>query len=364
MENNLWTRRTNSGKLSLTTPGNATTPSTGTDSGRNGSFSKRFGSGDSSHGNKNPFHSATTPGGTSLASPTPSATNAFGLGSGAFASFGSAKTPKSSGNPFDVAMGAMGKAPGSKTPAEKAGDHLGKAPSMASIAENAALAGVKGAAGSGSQPGSARVSSEGGRPQPGPRAHPLKYEWVTWCRPCQPKGQPYEEYAKSLTPMVHCKTAEEFVVGFRHLKHPSQLPVGWEYHFFKRGIRPIWEDEINRSGGKWVLRLKKGIADRYWEDTRFALLGEAFSDVSEEICGGVVSIRNGEDVISIWTRSTGGRVLKIRETWKNYLQCPPNTQFEFKSHDESIQHRAAIEESRREKHQDKRKQVADEPKGP
>ncbi|CRK34944.1 hypothetical protein BN1708_006579 [Verticillium longisporum] len=149
----------------------------------------------------------------------------------------------------------------------------------------------------------------------------------------------------------------EFVVGFRHLKHPSELPVGWEYHFFKRGIRPIWEDEINRSGGKWVLRLKKGIADRYWEDTRFALLGEAFQEVGEEICGGVVSIRNGEDVISIWTRSTGGRVLKIRETWKNYLQCPPNTIFEFKSHDESIQHRAAIEESRREKHQDKRKQA-------
>ncbi|KAG7111982.1 Eukaryotic translation initiation factor 4E type 2 like protein [Verticillium longisporum] len=112
--------------------------------------------------------------------------------------------------------------------------------------------------------------------------------------------------------MVHCKSIEEFVVGFRHLKHPSELPVGWEYHFFKRGIRPIWEDEINRSGGKWVLRLKKGIADRYWEDTRFALLGEAFQDVGEEICGGVVSIRNGEDVISIWTRSTGGRVLKIR----------------------------------------------------
>jgi hypothetical protein len=219
-------------------------------------------------------------------------------------------------------MGAMGKAPGSKTPGEKAGDHLGKAPSMASIAENAALAGVKGAAGSASQPGSARVSSESGRPQPGPRAHPLKYEWVTWCRPCQPKGQPYEEYAKSLTPMVHCKTAEEFVVGFRHLKHPSQLPVGWEYHFFKRGIRPIWEDEINRSGGKWVLRLKKGIADRYWEDTRFALLGEAFSDVSEEICGGVVSIRNGEDVISIWTRSTGGRVLKIRYVTSQHRLAP------------------------------------------
>lgn len=290
-----------SGKLSLSTPGHGASASTGSDSGRNGSFSKRFGGPESSHGTKNSFSSATTPGGTSLASPTTSATNAFGLGSGAFASFGSAKTPKPPGNPFDAAMGKLS---GPKTPAEKTGEALGKAPSMASIAENSALAGKPGSA---SQSSSARASLEAGG-----QVHPLKHEWVTWCRPCQPKGQPYEEYAKSLTPMVHAKTVEEFWAGYKHLKHPSQLPVGWEYHFFKRGIRPIWEDDVNRSGGKWVLRIKKGVADRYWEDTRFALLGEAFQDVGEEICGGVVSIRNGEDVISIWTRSTGPRVLKIR----------------------------------------------------
>ncbi|OLN82115.1 Eukaryotic translation initiation factor 4E type 2 [Colletotrichum chlorophyti] len=330
MDNNLWTRRTNSGKLSLSTSGNGS-PATGGDASRNGSFAKRFGGDSSSHGGKsNPFNNVTTPS-AGMASPTTGASNAFGLGSGAFASFGSAKTPKSPGNPFDMAMGKIGAKPHDKVP------------SMTAIAENSS---AKRAVGS--QPGSTRTSSEASR------VHPLKYEWVTWCRPPQPKGQPYQEYAKSLTPMIHCNSLEEFWVGYPHLKRPSELSVGWEYHFFKRGIRPIWEDEENRSGGKWVLRLKKGIIDRYWEDTLFALLGEAFSDVSEEICGGVVSVRNGEDIISIWTRSTGGRVLRIRETWKTYLKCPPNTIFEFKSHDESIQHRAAIEESRREKQNDKR----------
>ncbi|KAJ0166778.1 Eukaryotic translation initiation factor 4E type 2 [Colletotrichum tanaceti] len=344
MDNNLWTRRTNSGKLSLSTNGS---PAPGGDAaGRNGSFAKRFGGDTSSHGGKsNPFNNVTTPSAGGMASPTAGAANAFGLGSGAFASFGSAKTPKSPGNPFDLAMGKIGSKPGGVTSSH---DPAAKAPSVASIPEKKAL---------GSQPVSARTSSET------LRVHPLKYEWVTWCRPPQPKGQPYQEYAKSLTPMIHCNTVEEFWVGYPHLKRPSELSVGWEYHFFKRGIRPIWEDEENRSGGKWVLRLKKGIVDRYWEDTVFALLGEAFIDASEEVCGGVVSVRNGEDIISIWTRSTGGRVLRIRETWKSYLKCPPNTQFEFKSHDESIQHRAAIEESRREKQHDKRgKQATEEQK--
>lgn len=298
-----------SGKLSLSTSGHGTTAPAAGDSTRNGSFSKRFGGDSSSHGKSNPFSTVTTPSGSGVASPTSSASNAFALGSGAFASFGSGKTPKSTGNPFETTLGKG--QPTKASSSDKAGDSLAKAPSMASIAENAS--GPGGAkTNPASQNSSVRGSSEVARSQPGPKRHPLKYEWVTWCRPSQPKGQPFEEYAKSLTPLVHCSTLEDFVRGFRHLKHPSELPVGWEYHFFKKGVRPVWEDEVNRNGGKWVLRLKKGIADRYWEETRFALLGDAFGEVGEEICGGVVSIRNGEDVISIWTRSTGGRVLKIR----------------------------------------------------
>ncbi|CRK34947.1 hypothetical protein BN1708_006582, partial [Verticillium longisporum] len=177
MDNNLWTRRTNSGKLSLSTPSHGNSTSTGGDSARNGSgsFSKRFGGATSSQGKNDPFSAtaATTPGGSSLASPTTGASNAFGLGSGAFASFGSAKTPKTPGNPFEL---AMGKAPASKTPGAD-----GKAPSMASIAETGSSANFR--TGQGSQTSSARGSSEVARPQAGLKVHPLKYEWVTWCRP-------------------------------------------------------------------------------------------------------------------------------------------------------------------------------------
>ena len=29
------------------------------------------------------------------------------------------------------------------------------------------------------------------------------------------------------------------------------------YYFFKEGIRPEWEDELNLKGGKWALQLSK-----------------------------------------------------------------------------------------------------------
>ncbi|KAH7152251.1 translation initiation factor eIF 4e-like domain-containing protein [Dactylonectria estremocensis] len=322
---NLWTRRTNSGKLSLSTPGQA---SNGDSFSRNASFSKRQG-GDPSIGKSNPFN-ASAPG-SALVSPTSGASSAFGLGSGAFASFGSAKTPKTSGNPFDSAMGTAVAKPGPTKDSAKA---VGKTTGMAPISEFSALSAA-------------------------PQSHPLKEGWSFWYRPPISKAHGFIEYEQTLHGIATVQTAEEFWEIYSHLKRPSALPVVSDYHLFKKDIRPIWEDDVNKKGGKWVVRMKKGVADRYWEDLLLSLIGDQFGDAGEDVCGAVLSMRNGEDILSIWTRTDGGRVIKIRETMKHVLNFPPNTRVEFKSHDSSIQQRTAIEEQRREKagqhhHHDKR----------
>ena len=107
-------------------------------------------------------------------------------------------------------------------------------------------------------------------------------------------------------------TAQDFWGVYSHLKRPSGLPSVSDYHFFREGIRPVWEDDENRKGGKWILRLKKGVADRYWEDLLMAMIGDQFAEAGEEVCGAVVSVRSGEDVFSIWTKNDGGRNVKIR----------------------------------------------------
>ncbi|KAF5006829.1 hypothetical protein FDECE_6809 [Fusarium decemcellulare] len=328
---NLWTRRTNSsssGKLSLSTPGQG---SSGDSFSRNASFSKRQGGDTPSSSKPNPFNT-TTPGG-GLVSPTSGASSAFGLGSGAFASFGSAKTPKSSANPFDSAMGSAVPKTGQSKDSSKA---LGKAPGMASISENN------------------KTTSPAA-----PLSHPLIDAWTFWYRPPISKAHGFIEYEKTLHEIATVRTVEEFWEIFSYLKRPSTLPVVSDFHLFKKGVRPIWEDEVNKKGGKWVVRMKKGVADRYWEDLMLSLIGDQFGDAGDDVCGAVLSVRNGEDILSIWTRTDGGRVIKIRETMKHVLNFPPNTRVEFKSHDSSIQQRTAIEEQRREKagqhhHHDKR----------
>ncbi|GAP87608.1 putative eukaryotic translation initiation factor 4E-4 [Rosellinia necatrix] len=331
-QESIWTRRANasSSNLSLGTAG-PTGPTDNTTPRDFSSLSRRNG-GTSSHVRPSIFAS-TTP--AALASPTSAGgANQFGLGSGAFASFGSAKTPKTSANPFEQAMGAVGaKTPSTEKSAKEVMRSTTGKPSMGPIAET-------------------------GQQTFTIPSHALRDTWVFWYRPPITKANGYIEYDKTLHAMMSIKTVEDFWLAYSHLKRPSSLPTVSDYHLFKDGVRPIWEDEENKHGGKWILRLKKGVADRYYEDLILACVGDQFGDESDELCGVVLSMRNGEDVLSIWTRNTGQKVLKIRETMRRILRCPNDTRIEWKSHDASMQQRSMIEESRREKahnhHGDKR----------
>ncbi|KAI4731871.1 putative translation initiation factor eIF4E3 [Aureobasidium sp. EXF-10728] len=320
---NLWSRRTNVGKLSLSMD----------KSERNDGHtsSKRFGS-TSSHGRNNPFNSVTPLSTSGISSPTTGASGAFGLGSGAFASFGSAtKTPKTPGTAFDFAKAVAGTPSAANSAEKKDGDD------KKSFARKAAPVTTP-------RPTASQSIEPAARGNDSP--WPLKYTWVIWYRPPTSKNSDYE---KSTRPMCKISTAQQFWQVYSHLKHPSGLPTVSDYHFFRDGIRPVWEDEENKKGGKWILRLKKGVADRYWEDLLMAMIGDQFAEAGEEVCGAVVSVRSGEDVFSIWTKNDGGRNVKIRETIKRVLSLPADTNMVWKSHDDSITQRSAIDQARQDK---------------
>lgn len=258
------------GKLSLSMKDQDTKDGNKTDSPR--SFnSRRFGD-SSSHGKNNPFN-ALSPSATK--SPSVGASSAFGLGSGAFASFGSAKTPKTpgTGSGFDFS---------SKDKKEKEADN------------------------------SADILTAEASQSPAtstPTEHVLRNTWNLFYRPPANK---FSDYEKSTLKLAAIGSAEDFWKIYCHLKRPSLLPTVSDYHIFKDGIRPVWEDEANKKGGKWIVRLKKGVADRYWEDLLLAIIGDQFMEAGEEVCGAVLSVRSGEDVLSVWTRNDGGRNIKIR----------------------------------------------------
>eukprot|EP00118_Oscarella_pearsei_P007154 m.33908 g.33908 ORF g.33908 m.33908 type:complete len:148 (+) comp31926_c0_seq3:867-1310(+) len=97
------------------------------------------------------------------------------------------------------------------------------------------------------------------------------------------------------------------------------------------------KDDANRAGGKWMIRLRKGLSARYWEQLILAILGEQFM-VGDELCGAVVSMRFQEDIISVWNRTASNRAVteRIRDTMMRVLSLPPNTVIEYKCHNASL----------------------------
>ncbi|KAJ7229188.1 translation initiation factor eIF 4e-like domain-containing protein [Mycena pura] len=112
------------------------------------------------------------------------------------------------------------------------------------------------------------------------------------------------DYEAGLTVVGEFSTVEEFCRYFNWLKPPSQLERNSNYHLFKSGIKPMWEDEANANGGKWVLTMKNNPAllDRCWNWLAMALVGEELEEGQDLICGAVVSLRSKVDRIQVWTR--------------------------------------------------------------
>lgn len=81
---------------------------------------------------------------------------------------------------------------------------------------------------------------------------------------------------------------------------------GSAYYFFKQGIRPMWEDDINKNGGRLLINSNKrnGLTDKYWMEILLSLIGESYGDNNDYICGAFVNVKPKFDRVGIWTKTT------------------------------------------------------------
>ncbi|GAA5864997.1 hypothetical protein JCM3774_003933 [Rhodotorula dairenensis] len=199
------------------------------------------------------------------------------------------------------------------------------------------LANGTGAAANGHD-GAAAAAAAGG-------LHPLKYTWDVWFSQRQgaTKGAKKDAEGKGAAGQKEKESREDWEGGvvklggfstieslhplLAHLVPPSELPGSLnsshtlftsespdlapspsntvcDYNVFRSSIAPAWEDAANAGGGRWVLRLRKGVADRIWEEVVFALVSERIGGederVGEKVNGAVLSVRREEDILSLW----------------------------------------------------------------
>merc|ERR1712135_249882 len=83
--------------------------------------------------------------------------------------------------------------------------------------------------------------------------HPLECTWSMWYF----KNDKNKDWKNNLKFIASCSTVEDFWALYNHLKSPASLQAGCDYSFFKDNIRPMWEDERNVEGGRWLVNLSR-----------------------------------------------------------------------------------------------------------
>ena len=69
------------------------------------------------------------------------------------------------------------------------------------------------------------------------------------------KGE--SQYANTVKKIADFDNVNDFWKIFQHMKKPEHLKNGIEFQLFKYNIKPLWEDESNKKGGRISIKLKK-----------------------------------------------------------------------------------------------------------
>lgn len=164
--------------------------------------------------------------------------------------------------------------------------------------------------------------------------HPLQNRWSLWFY----KNDRNHSWEENLLEITSFDTVEDFWYLYNNIEPASRLPLGCDYSLFKYGIKPMWEDNRNRQGGRYLFNLSKSqratVLDHYWLEILLCLIGEGFGEQSDDVNGAVVQVRPKLDKLALWTatvrRSEGN--IKIGKTLKERLSMHPRSTIPYQAH--------------------------------
>ncbi|KAI8379154.1 translation initiation factor eIF 4e-like domain-containing protein [Radiomyces spectabilis] len=166
--------------------------------------------------------------------------------------------------------------------------------------------------------------------------HPLHNTWTLWFDNPGKKANA-QSWSQNLKEIVSVDTVEDFWGVYNNIVKVNHLDVSSNYHIFKKGIRPEWEDAANANGGKFSIQLPRNrtgeAINDYWLYTILAMIGEQFA-YEDQICGAVVSVRKVFYRIAVWIKSSDDNEIieKLGRQLKEFLSVPNNIPVEFTPH--------------------------------
>ena len=106
---------------------------------------------------------------------------------------------------------------------------------------------------------------------------------------------------------------------------------------FKEPIKPLWEDENNKNGGRFSIKLKRGYTTIIWEEMIFVLIGGILpKEMKDEINGIVVSSRKDFNTLQIWFKNYDSKIVDdLEQCIRDILVIPSDVILEKKQFNKS-----------------------------
>mmetsp|Transcript_26714 Transcript_26714/g.63122 ORF Transcript_26714/g.63122 Transcript_26714/m.63122 type:complete len:190 (-) Transcript_26714:1724-2293(-) len=153
----------------------------------------------------------------------------------------------------------------------------------------------------------------------------LRDKWTFWYDKPDPE-MCVENWDQFLIRMGTFQKLEDLWGLLNNISSLTILPTGSNFHLFKKGIEPKWEDFQNQDGGKWILELPKlefSKLEKIWKKSILLVVGTELNKKESELINGIViSARKEHHRISIWTKYSSYKELQlsIGEKWKKIIQ--------------------------------------------
>ncbi|XP_078453443.1 eukaryotic translation initiation factor 4E-like isoform X2 [Lampetra planeri] len=142
-------------------------------------------------------------------------------------------------------------------------------------------------------------------------------------------------------------TGQEVVLPETEMKHP--LENRWALWFFKNDKTKSWQanlrliSKVDTVEDFWALYNHIQVASHLLSGCDYSLfkllclIGEAFDDHSDNVCGAVVNIRGKGDKIAVWTRDCDDRegIMTIGKVYKERLALPGKVHLGYESHSDT-----------------------------
>jgi len=133
--------------------------------------------------------------------------------------------------------------------------------------------------------------------------HPLGRAWTFWYFDPTKKEV---DWNKKQIKLSDVDTVEDFWAVFNFIDPVTDLKNKADYSLFRKGVRPCWDDPINKDGGRYVLNYNQRdrvLMETHWKDLLCFVIGEPTEpSIHDKITGAVVSVRDKvkQGRLSLW----------------------------------------------------------------